>query len=153
MLASKLFHGSNKAWCQNKFNRIFSSFQLIQIIFFASPKCNPKKRFEEFLPQNTGTNNSQIIVHKKINCTIRINTMLILTDLFEKKFSKIFGNWRKQPTLVHTLQIVSNQFVFFLIQNPLNYHPIIPLDWRLFYSPYPLERTFVLMSAERLLLN
>jgi hypothetical protein len=110
-----------------EFNRKFFLLNLIQIIFSKSPKCNTAKKFEEFLPQKNGTNNSQIIVHKKINWGFRINTMLILTDLFEKKFSKIFGNWRKQTTLVHTLQIVSNQFCILLIQNPLNYQTEYPI--------------------------
>lgn len=70
----------------------FSPFQLIQIIFYFSPECTTAKRFVEILLQNRATNKSEIIVHKKINRAFRIITMLILTDLFEKKFSKIFGN-------------------------------------------------------------
>jgi len=65
---------------------------LIQIIFLKAPECSPATRFVEILLQKSSTNNSQFIVHKKINCASRIFTMLILTDLFEKKFSKIFGN-------------------------------------------------------------
>ena len=56
--------------------------------------------------------------------------MLITKDLFEKNFSKTFGNWSKDSTLAHTLPIFYLQFLLITIN-------FIPSIWRLFLFLLP----------------